>query len=89
MKSKKDEIMHLKHLHIEYKNKYNSKRQTIEEESKTNSMNASNNELNININKKIKNVQDLLDKLDITEKDLNECRRIMNSLLFYYHLFLF
>ena len=29
--------------------------------------------------KKIKNVQDLLDKLNIIEKDLNECRRIMNS----------
>ena len=34
---------------------------------------------NISGNKKIKTVQDLLDKLDITEKDLNECRRIMNS----------
>ena len=59
MKSKKDEIMHLKHLHIEYKNKYNSKRQTIEEESKTNSMNASNNELNININNKNKTINNL------------------------------
>ena len=34
---------------------------------------------NISGGKKIKTVQDLLDKCDITEKDLNECRRIMNS----------
>ena len=34
---------------------------------------------NISGGKKIKTVQDLFDKLDITEKDLNECRRIMNS----------
>ena len=29
--------------------------------------------------RKIKTIQDLFDKLDIAEKDLNECRRIMNS----------
>ena len=34
---------------------------------------------NISCGKKIKSVQDLLEKLDSTEKDLNECRRIMNS----------
>ena len=34
---------------------------------------------NISGGKKIKNVQDLLDKLNNIEKDLNECRRIMNS----------
>ena len=34
---------------------------------------------NISCGKKIKSVQDLLEKLDLTEKDLNECRRIMNS----------
>ena len=34
---------------------------------------------NISCGKKIKSVQDLFDKLDIAEKDLNECRRIMNS----------
>ena len=34
---------------------------------------------NISGGKKIKTVQDLIDKLDLTEKDLNECRRIMNS----------
>ena len=34
---------------------------------------------NISGGKKIKTIQDLFDKLDIAEKDLNECRRIMNS----------
>ena len=34
---------------------------------------------NISCGKKIKSVQDLFDKLDAAEKDLNECRRIMNS----------
>jgi hypothetical protein len=34
---------------------------------------------NISGGKKIKSVQDLFDKLDSAEKDLNECRRIMNS----------
>ena len=34
---------------------------------------------NISGGKKIKTVQDLLDKLNNIEKDLNECRRIMNS----------
>jgi hypothetical protein len=34
---------------------------------------------NISCGKKIKSVQDLFDKLDSSEKDLNECRRIMNS----------
>ena len=34
---------------------------------------------NISGGKKIKTVQDLSDKLNNTEKDLNECRRIMNS----------
>ena len=34
---------------------------------------------NISNGKKIKTIQDLFDKLDIAEKDLNECRRIMNS----------
>ena len=34
---------------------------------------------NISGGKKIKTMQDLLDKLDLIEKDLNECRRIMNS----------
>ena len=34
---------------------------------------------NISCGKKIKSVQDLFDKLDSAEKDLNECRRIMNS----------
>ena len=34
---------------------------------------------NISCGKKIKSIQDLFEKLDITEKDLNECRRIMNS----------
>ena len=34
---------------------------------------------NISGGKKIKNVQDLIEKINNIEKDLNECRRIMNS----------
>ena len=80
MKSKKDEIMHLKHLHIEYKNKYNSKRQTIEEESKTNSMNASNNELNININNKNKTINNLGISENNIKSNKNQITNINNSL---------
>ena len=41
-----DELRHLKHLHIEYKKRYNSKRQSIEEENKTFSETNSLNQLN-------------------------------------------
>ena len=46
MISKSDEIKHLKQLHLEYKKKYNSKRQTLEEDNKTISINNSKNNIN-------------------------------------------
>ena len=49
MNNNQDEIRHLKYLHMEYKKKYNSKRQSIEEENKTISETNSLNQLN-NIN---------------------------------------
>ena len=55
MNSKKEEIKHLKHLHLEYKKKYNSKKQTIDEENKAISeqisMNNFNNYLNNELNR--------------------------------------
>ena len=48
MNKKQEEIRHLKYLHMEYKKKYNSKRQTIEEENKTLSENNSINQLSDN-----------------------------------------
>ena len=55
MTSKKDEIKHLKHLHLEYKKKFNSKKQTIDEENKAISeqisINNFNNYLNNELNK--------------------------------------
>ena len=44
---KKDEIKHLKHLHLEYKKKYNSKKQTIDEENKAVSEQISMNNFNL------------------------------------------
>ncbi len=49
MMSKKDEIKHLQQLHREYKKKYNSRNQTINEENKTVSSNITLSNLN-NIN---------------------------------------
>ena len=63
MNNNQDEIRHLKYLHMEYKKKYNSKRQSIEEENKTISETNSLNQLN-NINNEInpKYFQKLNDK---------------------------
>ena len=63
MYNNQDEIRHLKYLHMEYKKKYNSKRQSIEEENKTISETNSLNQLN-NINNEInpKYFQKLNDK---------------------------
>ena len=52
MNNKQDEINHLKHLHMEYKKKYNFKKQTIEEENKTITESNSSNQLN-NINNEV------------------------------------
>ena len=52
MNNKQDELNHLKYLHMEYKKKYNSKRQSIEEENKTISENNSSNQIN-NINNEV------------------------------------
>ena len=52
MLPKKDEINHLKHLHLEYKKKYNSKKQTLDEENKAISQQISLNNFNI-INKEL------------------------------------
>ena len=57
MNNKQDEIRHLKFLHNEYKKKYNSKKQTIEEENKTiTEHNSINNKNDINNNYNSKNV---------------------------------
>ena len=63
MNNNQDEIRHLKYLHMEYKKKYNSKRQSIEEQNKTISETNSLNQLN-NINNEInpKYFQKLNDK---------------------------
>ena len=50
MNNKQDELNHLKYLHMEYKKKYNSKRQAIEEENKIISENNSIIKQNNNIN---------------------------------------
>ena len=64
MNNKQDELKHLKYLHMEYKKKYNSKRQTIEEENKINSENNSiikqnniNNDISFKIINKIEEQQ--------------------------------
>ena len=53
---------------IKYKKYYEDLKKKYEETLK-----------NISGGKKIKNVQDLIEKINNIEKDLNECRRIMNS----------
>ena len=53
---------------IKYKKYYEELKKKYEETLK-----------NISGGKKIKNVQDLIEKINNIEKDLNECRRIMNS----------
>ena len=64
MNNKQDELNHLKYLHMEYKKKYNSKRQTIEEENKINSeknsimkQNNINNDISFKIINKIEEQQ--------------------------------
>ena len=74
MNNKQEEIRHLKYLHMEYKKKYNSKRQTIEEENKTISENNSLNQMNNNNNEVIhKYVHDYY------EKDKNQPLKITGN----------
>ena len=72
MNNKQDEINHLKHLHMEYKKKYNSKKQTIEEENKTISESNSSNQLN-NINNEVnpKYNRKTYDKDNNASKEIN------------------
>ena len=66
MNNKQDELRHLKYLHMEYKKKYNSKRQTIEEENKiiseNNSINKQNN-INNEISFRLSNEQQKIDSI--------------------------
>ena len=66
MINKQDELRHLKYLHMEYKKKYNSKRQTIEEEKKiiseNNSINKQNN-INNEISFRLSNEQQKIDTI--------------------------
>ena len=66
MNNKQDELRHLKYLHMEYKKKYNSKRQTIEEENKiiseNNSINKQNN-INNEISFRLSNEQQKIDTI--------------------------
>ena len=68
MNNKQDEIKHLKYLHMEYKKKYNSKKQTIEEENKTisenNSIMKQTDILNSNPNSKYNNTASRQEKND-------------------------
>ena len=68
MNNKQDEIKHLKYLHMEYKKKYNSKKQTIEEENKTisenNSIMKQTDILNSNPNSKYNNTTSRQEKND-------------------------
>ena len=83
MNNKQDELRHLKYLHMEYKKKYNSKKQTIEEENKIisennliNQQNNYNNEANFNLNDEqqkndiIKNVE-TTDNINKSSKPTN------------------
>jgi len=72
MNNKQDEINHLKHLHMEYKKKYNSKKQTIEEENKTISESNSSNQLN-NVNNEVnpKYNRKTYDKDNNASKEIN------------------
>ena len=83
MNNKQDELRHLKYLHMEYKKKYNSKKQTIEEENKIisennliNQQNNYNNEANFNLNNEqqkndiIKNVE-TTDNINKSSKPTN------------------
>jgi hypothetical protein len=90
MNNKQDEINHLKHLHMEYKKKYNSKKQTIEEENKTitesnssNQLNNINNEVNPKYNRKTYDKDNNASKeinITIENKDKNNKTQTNNTL---------
>ena len=75
MNNKQDELRHLKYLHMEYKKKYNSKRQTIEEENKIisdkNLINIQNNNINNDISFKLSNEQQKIDSVNNIESSEN------------------
>ena len=87
MNNKQDELRHLKYLHMEYKKKYNSKRQTIEEENKINSENNSINKQNNNINNEIsfklskenKNIDTLNNKESLENIDKSSKPQVTNT----------
>ena len=84
MNNKQDELRHLKNLHMEYKKKYNSKRQTIEEENKIisennliNKQNNINNEANLNLNNE-QQKNDILKNTETTD-NINKSSKPTNS----------
>lgn len=80
MMSKKDEIKHLKHLHREYKRKYNSKTQSINEYNRTASNNLSlNNIININNEESKNNYIDSKSEKEIKHSSINDNSPINNN----------
>ena len=84
MNNKQDELRHLKYLHMEYKKKYNSKKQTIEEENKIisennliNKQNNINNEANFNLNNE--NQKNDIIKNEETTDNINKSSKPTNT----------
>ena len=82
MNNKQDELNHLKYLHMEYKKKFNLKRQTIEEENKiiseNNSIIKQNNNINNDLSFKIINKIEEQQKND-TIKNIETSENINKS----------
>ena len=76
---KKEEIKHLKHLHLEYKKKYNSKKQTIDEENKAISQQISMNNLNLINNELIKQNKDTKSEKNIKSTTFKNIPSIYNN----------
>ena len=85
MNSKKEEIKHLKHLHLEYKKKYSSKKQTIDEENKAISeqisMNNFNNYLNNELNRHYIDSKSEKNIKSSTSKDIHPIINDSNNLI--------
>ena len=84
MNNKQDELRHLKYLHMEYKKKYNSKKQTIEEENKIisennliNQQNNYNNEANFNLNNEHQK-NDIINNVETTD-NINKSSKPTNT----------
>ena len=79
MTSKKDEIKHLKHLHLEYKKKYNSKKQTIDEENKAISEQISINNFNNYLNNELNKHSDTKSEKNIKSSTSKNLHSIPNN----------